>query len=61
MQNSALNGNLSRQGTAKENDLPADLRELAGLWPRLSAAVRAGLLGTARAVAGVEPEDRADA
>ena len=32
--------------------LPADLAELAELWERLPEAVRAGLLATARAVAG---------
>ena len=33
-------------------EIPPDLGELAALWPKLPAAVRSGLLATARAVAG---------
>jgi hypothetical protein len=38
---------------------PADLQELAGMWDRLPEGVRAGMLVTARAVAGATGEPRA--
>jgi hypothetical protein len=44
--------NTSRMG----NPLPVDLQELAGMWERLPEAVRAGLLATARAVAGASSD-----
>ena len=59
LQNSALNCNFYRQGTAKENEhtpaYDAVLAELAALWPDLSESARDALLTMARALAGKGP------